>query len=115
MQTGGEVAFNAFADVCLFVYLRRHLGSFGLGSTARAFAAALVLGVLGAAAGYGVLWALESFVSPLSGSLIQSFAYIVAGGVVSLLVTYGLALKLRVPESAMLSGIIGKVAGKLKR
>ena len=77
--------------------------------------AALVLGVLGAAAGYGVLWALESFVSPLSGSLIQSFAYIVAGGVVSLLVTYGLALKLRVPESAMLSGIIGKVAGKLKR
>lgn len=111
----GEVAFNAFADVCLFVYLRRHLGSFGLGSTARAFAAALVLGVLGAAAGYGVLWALESFVSPLSGSLIQSFAYIVAGGVVSLLVTYGLALKLRVPESAMLSGIIGKVAGKLKR
>ena len=40
---------------------------------------------------------------------------IFAGGVVSLLVTYGLALKLRVPESAMLSGIIGKVAGKLKR
>lgn len=111
----GEVAFNAFADVCLFVYLRRHLGAFGLGSTARAFGVALALGLAGAAAGYGVLWALESFVGPLSGSLVQSFAYVVAGGVVSLVVTYGLALRLRVPESALIAGLIGKVAGKLRR
>lgn len=111
----GEVAFNALADVCLFVYLRRHLGAFGLGSTARAFGVALALGLAGAAAGYGVLWALESFVGPLSGSLVQSFSYIVAGGVVSLVVTYGLALRLRVPESALIAGLIGKVAGKLRR
>lgn len=111
----GEVAFNVLADVCLFVYLRRHLGAFGLGSTARAFAVALALGLAGAAAGYGVLWALESFAGPLSGSLVQSFAYVVAGGVVSLVVTYGLALRLRVPESALIAGLIGKVAGKLRR
>ena len=111
----GEVTFNALADICLFLYLRRHLGSFGLGSTARAFASALALGCLGAAAGYGVLWTLENLVAPLSGSLIQSFAYVVAGGAVSLAVTYGLSLKLHVPESTLLAGIIGKVSGKLKR
>lgn len=108
----GEAVFNALADVCLFVYLRRRLGAFGLGSTARAFASALLLGLLGAAAGYGVVWALESFVAPLSGSLLHSFAYVIAGGLVSLVITYGLALKLRVPESAMLSNIMAKLARK---
>lgn len=111
----GEVTFNAFADICLFVYLHRHLGPFGLGSTARALAQAIALGFLGAAAGYGVLWALESLVSPLSGSIVQSFAYIVAGGAVSLAVTYGLALKFNVPESALLANLVSKAASRLKR
>lgn len=111
----GEAAFNIFADICLIVYLHRRLGSFGLASTARAFGCALALGLLGAAAGAGVLYALESLVAPLSGSLAQSFAYIVAGGLAALVVTYGLALKLGIPESAMLAGIIGKVSGKLRR
>lgn len=111
----GEVAFNLLADMCLFGYLRRRLGAFGLRSTARAFLSALVLGAAGAAAGAGVLWALESFVGPLSGSLVQSFAYVVAGGIVSLLVTFGLAIALKVPESALLVGIMAKVKGKLGR
>lgn len=110
----GEVVFNAFADVCLLAYLRRHLGAFGLRSTFRALASALALGLLGAAAGAGVLWALESFVGPLSGNLIQSFGYVAAGGIVSLLITFGLALKLNVPESAMIAGIVAKVTGKAR-
>lgn len=111
----GEALFFVFADVCLFIVLRRIVGCFGFKSTVKACASSLALGLLGAAAGGGVLWCLQTFVAPLSGSLPQSLAYVAAGGIVSLVVTYGLALKLKVPESAMLSGLIGKVADKLRR
>ena len=100
-----EIAFYLVADLCLFVYLRRTLGAFGLRSTTRAFLAALALGALGAAAGAGVLFALETFFGALSGSILQAFLYVVAGGVVSLIVTFGLALVLRVPEAAFLRSI----------
>ncbi len=111
----GQILFNLLAFLLLLAYLRRELGAFGMKSTIRAFVVSLVLGALGAAAGGGVLWLLQTFVGPLSGSILQSLAYVVAGGVVSLAVTFGLALKLKVPEAAMLSSIGGKISGKLKR
>ena len=110
-----EAAFYVVADVCLFAYLRRHLGAFGLRSTLRALACSLALGGLGAAAGAGVLFALQTWAAPLSGSIPQALAYVAAGGLVSLFVTFGLALKLRVPEAAFLANIAGKVKGKLGR
>ena len=111
----GEVLFYVVADVCLFAYLRRRLGPFGLRSTAKAFLVALVFGGLGAAAGGGVLFALTTFVGPLSGSIPQALAYVACGGLVSLAVTFGLAIKLHVPEAAFVGNIVGKVAGKLGR
>ena len=63
-----EVLFYVVADVCLFAYLRRRLGPFGLRSVAKACARGLLFGGLGAAAGSGVLFALQMFVAPLSGS-----------------------------------------------
>lgn len=110
-----EIAFYLVADVCLFAYLRSRLGPFGLRTTARAFIAALILGLLGAAAGAGVLFALETYLSPLTGSIAQAFGYVVAGGIVSLAVTFGLALALRVPEAAFLRTIVNKIAGRAKR
>ena len=111
----GQILFNLLAFLLLLAYLRRELGAFGMKSTIRAFVVSLVLGALGAAAGGGVLWLLQTFVGPLSGSILQSLAYVVAGGVVSLAVTFGLALKLKVPEAAMLSSIGGRISGKVKR
>ena len=111
----GQILFNLLAFLLLLAYLRHELGAFGMRSTVRAFMVSLVLGALGAAAGGAVLWLLQTFAGPLSGSILQSLAYVVAGGVMSLLVTFGLALKLKVPEAAMLSSIGGKISGKLKR
>lgn len=110
-----EIAFYLVADICLFLYLRSRLGAFGLRSTARAFFSALALGVLGAAAGAGVLYALEAFLAPLSGSIAQAFGYVVAGGVASLAVTFGLALALHVPEASFLRTIANKVGGRFGR
>ena len=110
-----EVLFYVVADVCLFAYLRRRLGPFGLRSVAKACARGLLFGGLGAAAGGGVLFALQMFVAPLSGSIPQALAYVLAGGIVALVVTFGLSIKLRVPEAAFVGSIVGKVKGKLGR
>ena len=110
-----ELVFYLVGDICLFAYLRRRFGAFGLRSTAKAFAVALVLGLLGAAAGALALGAAQTLIAPLSGNILQAFVYIVVCGIVSLAVTFGIALKMRIPEAAFLSSIFGKVAGKLKR
>ena len=76
---------------------------------------ALVFGGLGAAAGGGVLFALTAFVGPLSGSIPQALAYVACGGLVSLAVTFGLAIKLARAGSGVRCNIVGKVTGKLGR
>lgn len=110
-----EVMFYVIADLCLFIYLRKHLGPFGLRSTLKACLSGIVFGGLGAAAGGAVLYALQTFVAPLSGSIIQALLYVIAGGVVSLAVTFGLSIKLRIPEAAFVSSIAGKVRDRLRR
>ena len=110
-----EVLFYVVADLCLFIYLRRRLGRLGLRSTVRALASGVLFGGLGAAAGWSVLFALETFIAPLSGSILQALAYVVAGGLVSLAVTFGLAIKLHVPEASFVGNLIGKLCSKLGR
>lgn len=110
-----EVVFYVVADLCLFVYLHRHLGPFGLRSTVRTFVVAVAFGGLGAAAGGGVLFAFTTLIGPLSGSIPQAIIYVACGGMVSLVVTFGLAIKLHVPEAAFVSSIANKVTRKLGR
>lgn len=111
----GEVLFYVVADVCLFVYLRRRLGPFGLRSVAKACLGGLVFGGLGAAAGGGALFALQTYLAPLSGSIPQALAYVLVGGIVALVVTFGLSIKLHVPEAAFVSSIASRLKGKLGR
>ena len=110
-----EALFYLVLDVCLFGYLRRILGPFGLRSVVRALATAVLLGGAGAAAGGAVLWLLQVLVSPLSGSIVQALAYVAAGGLVALAVTFVPACKLNVPEAAFVNTIVRKIGGKLGR
>ena len=110
-----ETMFYLVSDVCLFAYLRRSLGAFGLRSVARAVAVALVLGAAGALAGGGVLWLLQTLVAPLSGSIVQALVYVIVGGAVALAVTFVPACALHVPETAFIERIVGKLAGRLIR
>ncbi|WP_165247104.1 murein biosynthesis integral membrane protein MurJ [Adlercreutzia sp. ZJ141] len=107
-----EGLFYFIGEACVFVYLRRRFGGLGMRSTARATCQALLFGGLGAAAAAGVLYALQLVFGPLSGSISQAFLYIVVGGLVALVVTFGPAMKLGVPEAAFVSNIAGKVAGR---
>ena len=110
-----SIAFYVVGDVAMFIYLRAHLGHVGVRKIFSASFAGLLLGGIGALCGFGILTALETFVSPLSGSLLQAFGYIVAGGLVSLIVTFGLAHKLHIPEASFITNIAGKVFRKLRR
>lgn len=113
METIAFATFSAYAigDIALFVWLRIHYGASRFSQVFVSCARALGLGALGAGAGFGVLWLLQRFVGDLDGSILQAFAYIIAGGIVSLAVTFMPAIKLNLPEAAFVTNL----ARKLKR
>ena len=111
----GTIVSYVVADVLIFAYLRHVYGRMGMGGLIVGCLRALGLGAAGAAAGAGVLMLLETCLGPLNGSIAQAFGYVVASGIVSLLVTFGPAIALKLPEAAFLTGIVAKAAGKLKR
>lgn len=102
-------AFYILADIGLFIYLKKTLHPFKIGSLATTFIRSLLLGALGAALGGGVLFSLQAVFAPLSGSIGQAFVYVVISGLVSLLATFGIALVLRLPEAAFLGKIINRL------
>lgn len=110
-----SVAFYGIGDVILFVHLRKKLGRMNLGSTLKSCLNGTVMGGAGALAGGALLWAITSFVAPLSGSIGQAFLYIMICGSVSLVVTFGLAIKLDVKDAGFVTSLIKRVLGKLKR
>ncbi len=99
------------------VWLRRRLHGLELRTILRGTLAGLVLGGLGAAAGAGVLWALESFAGPLvsyvdgvavTAPIAKTLVYVVVAGLVSLAVTFVPAVALKVPEAGMIRSIVGR-------
>ena len=65
--------------------------------------------------GYGVLVALTLGFGPMDGSVARAFAYVVAGGLAALAVTFGPAVRGNWPEASFISGAVRKVARTLKR
>jgi putative peptidoglycan lipid II flippase len=65
----------------------------------------LALGIAGGAVGGAVVWALGGF-----GSLtvVRAIIVVVAGGIPSVLVTYGIAVALKLPEASFVSKLLAK-------
>ena len=110
-----SVTFYLVADMAAFVYLKRRFGHVGITSIVRACVLGTLLGGAGALAGFGMLQGLQFVFGALSGSIPQAFLYVVAGGVVSLAVTFGLAVKLRLPEASFIMDIVGKATRRFGR
>lgn len=108
-------AFYIFADVLLFAYLKVKLRPLKISSLAVTFIRSLLLGIVGSAGGWAVLWALETFIGPLGGSVLRSLAYIIAAGIVCLIITFGTALILKLPEASFLRSILSKVSRKFAK
>ena len=100
--------FYLVFDVILFVALRRDLGPLGIRSMLGGFLRSLLVGCAGAAAGWAILQAFAAVSGPIDGSVMRALVRTVAGGVPALIVTYGLAALLRMPEAAALSSIVAR-------
>ena len=100
-----------FVTLCvvMFASLRRELGRIGLGGVAVSALRAAALGLVGALVGAVILHLLNAALGDCTGAMLRSVAYCAAAGVPALIVTYGGALLLKVPEAAM----IGRLAGRL--
>ena len=87
---------------CSLWWLRRRLRGLQVKSILHGGFFGLLLGGLGAAAGAGVMWALEHFVGALGGSILITLGYVCVAGIVSLAVTFGLAVAFKMPEVSAL-------------
>ena len=100
-------------DFIAIAYLKRTFGHVGTGRIAQASATALLLGGAGALAGFGVLQACSLLFGALDGSIPQALAYVVAGGTVSLVVTFGTAAKLHVKEASFIFDLASRITAKV--
>ena len=87
---------------CSLWWLRRYLHGLRVKTILHGLVFGLLLGGLGAAVGFGVMWALETYVGALSGSIAITLGYVCVAGVISLAVTFGLAVVLKIPEVSAL-------------
>lgn len=87
---------------CSLWWLRRRLHGLQVKSILHGSFFGLSLGGLGAAAGAGVLWALENYIGALGGSILITLGYVCVAGVASLAVTFGLAIVFKMPEVSSL-------------
>lgn len=87
---------------CSLWWLRRRLHGLQVKSILHGSFFGLLLGGLGAAAGAGVLWALENYIGALGGSVLITLGYVCVAGVASLAVTFGLAIVFKMPEVSSL-------------
>lgn len=87
---------------CSLWWLRRRLHGLQVKSILHGGFFGLLFGGLGAAAGAGVMWALEHFVGVLGSSILITLGYVCVAGVISLAVTFGLAFVFKMPEVSAL-------------
>lgn len=87
---------------CSLWWLRRRLHGLQVKSILHGGFFGLLFGGLGAAAGAGIMWALEHFVGVLGSSILITLGYVCVAGVVSLAVTFGLAFAFKMPEVSAL-------------
>ncbi len=102
-------------DIACFIYLRVKMGRVGLKSILRSIALSTLLGCLGAAAGMVISLILESSIAPSDGSIPHALLRILGGGIVAIFITFGLALRLNLPEAAFLRGIIRRAKRRFGR
>lgn len=110
-----EALFFVICDTVLILYLRKYFGGLKIGSIARASASGLLFGLFGAGVGAGILFLLETFLAPIEGSILISLGYITIAGLASLITTFGLAIRFKVPEAAFIVSLTSKITRRFKK
>jgi len=109
----GMVAFSSFVffmvvDLISLVYLRRTVDGFRMADLLAPLVRSLFFGALGSVAGMGAMWVLNHLMGPMGESIVHALVWTVAGGTLSLIFCYGVALVLHAPEANFISSLIGR-------
>lgn len=104
-----QTAFFLIGDVGCFLYLRREFGRIEGIALARSVLSSLLIGAAGALVGAALLVGTGVVLGPAGTSIGRTLLSLVICGIPALLVTYGLAVVLHVPEAAFLTGIARKL------
>lgn len=102
-------------DLIAALYLKHLFSDLSLAHLGKSLAMGLMLGGLGAVVGGLIMFGLTIIFSPLDGSIPQALIYIVIGGLSSLVATFGLALKFKMPEAAMARSFVEAFSQKIMR
>ncbi len=100
--------FFLLVDIVTIVNLRSSLGRVGFGSVLRSFVKSVLFGLAGAAAGLAILWALTAVLGSCEGHTFLALLYCAVAGIPSVLVTYGLAVLLKVPEAHFIKSVLAR-------
>ena len=101
--------FFLAVDIVTFASLRSTLKRVGLGSITASIVRAALFGLAGAAAGAGVLMLLSRVIGPIGQSISRAFIFTVAGGIPSVIVTFGIALATHSPETDVVRSLVGRL------
>lgn len=111
-----SAVFYVIADILCILYLKRRFGEVSISSLVWSLVRGFGLGFIGTMAGALVVFAFSASLNP--DALLEigvAAACLVLGGAVALVVTFGLALKLRIPEAALISTMVQSITRRLKR
>ena len=101
--------FFLAVDIVTFASLRSTLKRVGLGSITASIVRAALFGLAGAVAGAGVLILLSRVIGPIGQSISRAFIFTVAGGIPSVIVTFGIALVMHSPETDVVRNLVGRL------
>lgn len=106
----GSVLYMVLLDVISLVQVSRAVDGIEVRSLLVSSARALGLGVLGAAVGGAIACVLGGLRSSLTVG--RALVVLVCGGLPAVLVTFGLAVKLNMPEASFVSGIVNRLVAR---
>ncbi len=104
-----STVYMLVVDVVSFASLRRSIGSLGLGSILLAFLRACAFGVAGAAVGAFILRLAPSIFGGIPSPTLRALLSIFVGGIPAVIVTFGLAFALHVPEVAVMERLLARL------
>ncbi len=111
----GETVFFVLLDTSSFIFLHRKLGKLGLRRVAVTTVRSLALGALGAFVGATILYLLGAYVGPMGTSILRALTYTIIAGIPAVCVTYGIAVKKRLPEAQFVTNSVDRLVNKIRR
>lgn len=107
--------YYLIVDVMGLIYLKAKFGGFSITAICWSLIKGLLLGALGAAAGGAVLFGLTQLLAQSMTEIWAALIVVVCGGVVSLVVTFGIAVAAKMPDAALIQSFTHGITRRLKR